>query len=112
MDLYGTPTSPYTRVVRIMARELGHDLPLKEMNWRKMPDELFRLNPAGRIPLLVDDGHKVFESRIIAAYLQAKGEPKPAPDLRPLGGDGRWEEENLIRSEEHTTEPQPLMRIP
>src|SRR3546814_15868084 len=66
------------------------------MNWRKMPDDLFRLNPAVRIPLLVDDGRKVFESRIIAAYLQAKAGPNPAPDFRALAGDGRWDEENLV----------------
>lgn len=54
MELYGTKNSPYTRVVRVLAAELGLAPELRPMVWRETPDALFELNPTGRVPVLVD----------------------------------------------------------
>ncbi len=96
MEIYGTPTSPYTRIARIVAAELGFQPPLRTIKWRETPDDLFKINPAGRIPLLVDGECSVGESRTICNYLMAHPEARPAASFRRLDGDARWDEENLL----------------
>lgn len=98
MRLFGTYTSPYTRIVRIMAIELGFDLPLVEIYWRKTPMELFAMNPRGRIPVLADEGSYVTESRTIVEYLWEKGGDGVFKhgDLRRICGETRWEEEAVL----------------
>lgn len=96
MEIYGTPTSPYTRIARIIAAELGFQPPLRTMKWRETPDELFKINPAGRVPLLVDGDRKVCESRTICNYLMAHPEARPEASFRKLDGATRWDEENLL----------------
>lgn len=97
MQLFGTCTSPYTRIVRIMAIELGYDLPLCEIRWRQTPEKLFAINPRGRIPVLVDMDVLVTESRTIVEYLweKAGGQMPRHTDLRNIC-ESRWEEEAIL----------------
>lgn len=96
MELYGTRTSPFTRVVRIVAMELGFALDLREIFWRLSSDALFQLNPGGRVPLLVDGARRLGESRTICSYLMEHGQARAAESFRVLGGTRRWDEENLV----------------
>lgn len=96
MELYGTANSPYTRIVRVLAAELGLEPELRPMAWRETPDALFALNPTGRVPVLVDGTRRVTDSRVICAYLAQHPQARPAPDLRLPGGSTRWDEEGLV----------------
>ena len=48
--LYGTPTSPYTRIARIAAAEFGYEYEFCGLRWRVSPAELFEINPVRRVP--------------------------------------------------------------
>ncbi|MBV8940022.1 MAG: glutathione S-transferase family protein [Alphaproteobacteria bacterium] len=80
--LYHTPLSPFCRKVRIALREKGIDFELMEENpWQKNL-EFFALNPAGEVPVLVEeDGTVVSGSYAIGEYLE---DTYPEPPL--LGG--------------------------
>lgn len=96
MQLFGTHNSPYTRIVRVIANELGFVPALQELHWRSAPQETFTVNPTGRVPVLVDGELRLFESRVIAEYLLQHPRARPSADLRPPGGPKHWEEQNLI----------------
>ena len=97
MELIGTYTSPFTRLVRIFALELGFDIPVRELFWRKTPDELFAVNPRGRIPILRDGTTYIAESRVIVDYLWEKvPERGVTAGLRRIQGEGRWVEEGVL----------------
>ena len=69
--LYGSPQSRTTRVLWMLA-ELGVPFEHVPVGWDdpflKTPDFL-RINPAGRIPAIVDDGMALSESLAINLYL-------------------------------------------
>lgn len=69
--LYHTPLSPFCRKVRLMLREKGLDFELAQENpWQKNL-EFFALNPAGEVPVLVEeDGMVVSGAYAIAEYLE------------------------------------------
>ncbi len=77
MKLYSAPLSPFARKVRIMAIELGlaERLELVHQSVNPVtPDESFQAtgNPLGKIPaLLTDEGQTLYDSHVIAAYLDA-----------------------------------------
>src|SRR3569623_758843 len=70
MKLYGTLTSPYVRKVRAFLHEKGwaHDFVIEAPS--DAAGNVARLNPLGKIPVLVrDDGEVVFESMMLIEYL-------------------------------------------
>jgi glutathione S-transferase len=74
MKLRYSPTSPYVRKVRIMLIETGLDkaVELVPTNPWAADTDLGEDNPIGKVPTLVDnDGHQVFDSRVIVDYLDA-----------------------------------------
>jgi glutathione S-transferase len=81
--LYHLWLSPYSRKVRIALREKGLECDLKvEKVWERRP-EFLGLNPAGTVPVLVDEnGAIVSDSSVICEYLE---ESHPEPPL--LAGD-------------------------
>lgn len=81
-QLYHTPLSPFCRKVRMCLREKNLEFSLVEENpWEKNL-KLFALNPAGEVPVLVeDDGTVVSGSYAICEYLE---DTYPTPRL--LGG--------------------------
>jgi len=88
MKLYGTLTSPYVRKVRAFLHEKGlaHDFVIEAPS--DAAGNVARLNPLGKIPVLVrDDGEVVFESMMIIEYLDSvRGAP-----LIPPTGEARWQ---------------------
>lgn len=90
MQLFYSPTSPYARKCRVVARERGLMGELEEVacNPQEDPAELHASNPLGRVPALVlDDGAAIFDSPVIAEYLDGLGN---APALIPAAGAPRF----------------------
>ena len=71
MKLHFSPTSPYVRKVRVVAAEKGLASKIELLSsspW--VENDLPKANPSGRVPTLVtDDGTALFDSRVIAEYL-------------------------------------------
>lgn len=70
MKLIGTITSPYVRKVRIVLAEKKFECDFA-IDMPSQPDSAVpALNPLARIPVLVlDDGSPLYDSRVIAEYL-------------------------------------------
>jgi glutathione S-transferase len=90
MKLYGSPTSPYARKVRVAIRELGLSDQVDEIDvdpFSPTP-EFLAANPLGKIPALVTEkGDALPDSRLILDYLTHR-----QSGLTPLSrGARRWE---------------------
>lgn len=82
LTIYGSPRSRTMRVLWLAA-ELGLDYEHVPLAWDdpalKQPDFL-KINPAGSVPVIVDDGFALSESLAICLYLAKKhGSTGPAP---------------------------------
>lgn len=83
LELYTHPMSPCAQKVRIVLAEKGIDWTARHVS---LPDKenlsaaYLKLNPAGVVPTLVDDGTPVIESSVICEYLDDKWPDVP---LRP-----------------------------
>lgn len=71
MKLIGSNTSPYVRRIRLLLADHPHEFVHLEI-YGADRDELRRRNPALKIPMLVDGDQDIFDSRVIARYLQEK----------------------------------------
>jgi glutathione S-transferase len=72
MRLLGSTTSPYTRKVRLVLLEKGIPHEFLVAPPREPSAGIPGLNPLGRVPVLVlDDGDCVFDSPVIAEYVDA-----------------------------------------
>lgn len=92
MKLHYATASPYARKVRIVARECGLLDRIEELEGAVSPVDLNETvaaaNPIAKVPTLVlDDGTALYDSRVIAEYLDSL---QAAPTLFPAGGDARW----------------------
>lgn len=93
MKLYYSSRSPYVRFVMIAAHEAGVqdrlELDPTLVNIEVPHPVLFEHNPLCKIPTLVlDDGSAIFDSRVIAEYLDSLG----GGSLVPSGGAERLTE--------------------
>lgn len=86
MKLYDFLPCPFGQKVRIVLAEKGLAYELIEIDLpqgeQRRPDFL-RLNPFGRVPVLVDEDTTVYDSTIIAEYLE---DEYPEPPLLPAVG--------------------------
>lgn len=90
MQLFYSPTSPYARKCRVVARERDLMADVEEVACSPMedPPELQRKNPLGKVPaLILDDGTAIFDSPVIAEYLDGLGS---GPALIPAAGPARF----------------------
>ncbi len=90
--LYHTPLSPFSRKVRLVLAEKRIEVELAEERYWEQGPELFRRNPAGKIPVLRHDGMLLAESQAICEYLD---ETVPTPPLMPESAAGRYEVRRL-----------------
>jgi RNA polymerase-associated protein len=89
LKLYDYPDCPFCQKVRVVLAEkdleyekIFVDLRKQE---QKLPDFL-RLNPYGKVPVLVDEDEVVYDSTIINEYLE---DEYPLPRLMPEDSQGR-----------------------
>ena len=86
MKLYDFLPCPFGQKVRIVLAEKGLSYELIQVDIsqgeQRRPDFL-RLNPFGRVPVLVDEDTTVYDSTIIAEYLE---DEYPEPPLLPVVG--------------------------
>ncbi len=86
MKLYSGPLSLFSAKARIALAEKGLEHELIQVGWsredRYLPHhpEVVRLNPKRQVPLLVDGDVVVYDSTLIAEYLEEK---YPQPPLFP-----------------------------
>ncbi len=93
MKLYMSPTSPFARKARIIVRELDLTRLVEEIPVSPTTsEELRKINPLGKIPVLVlDDGSTLIDSPVICEYLNNLGGGKFFPGMtiwREVSG--RW----------------------
>ena len=72
MKLYNANLSPNAFRVRVVASELGIELDVIEVDFRKgehKSESYLAINPNGKVPVLVDGDFVLWESRAINAYL-------------------------------------------
>lgn len=83
--LYHLPLSPFCRKVRLVLAEKKLEVDLiEERPWERRLDFL-RMNPAGRVPVLVTaEGRVLSESRAITGYLEDLHPNPPLMPDRPL----------------------------
>ncbi len=80
MKLITSPTSVYGRKIRMLIREKGLAIDEEFVNpWTNRP-ALLGVNPLSKIPVLVlDDGTNVYDSVVIADYIDTLGAPRMLP---------------------------------
>jgi glutathione S-transferase len=86
MKLYDFLPCPFGQKVRIMLAEKGLSYELVQIDLaqgEQRRPEFRRLNPFGRVPVLVDEDTTVYDSTIIAEYLE---DEYPEPPLLPAVG--------------------------
>ena len=89
MKLIGAQTSPYVRKVRVVLAEKKLECGFVEENVWSEDTQISESNPLGKVPCLVlDGGEAVFDSRVIAEYLDGLS---PVGKLIPPSGRERVE---------------------
>ncbi|GBB83248.1 hypothetical protein RclHR1_01000004 [Rhizophagus clarus] len=75
ITVFGYPTSPFSRMVYYVLKELGLSYEIAQPNNHeeiKTPEYLATKHPFGKIPYLDDDGFHIYETRAITRYLVNK----------------------------------------
>jgi glutathione S-transferase len=76
MKLLASKTSPYARKVRILLAEKQIPFELVEESAWNVASTVPRFNPLNKVPVLVlDDGTSLYDSSVIAEYLDPMGAP-------------------------------------
>jgi glutathione S-transferase len=89
LKLYDYPDCPFCQKVRVVLAEkdLEYDKVLVDLRKQEQKaPEFLRLNPYGKVPVLVDEDEVVYDSTIINEYLE---EEYPLPRLMPEDSQGR-----------------------
>lgn len=83
IKLYDYPQCPFCRKVRVVLAEKGIKYERVFVDLRKKEqkrEEFLRLNPYGKVPVLLDNGDVIYESSVINEYINEK---YPNPPLMP-----------------------------
>lgn len=85
MRLLYSPISPFARKVRVLALEKGLSALFSLEIVAPFQDETLRLqNPLCKVPaLILDDGEVIFDSSVIADYVDGLSEPRLIPQAQP-----------------------------
>jgi glutathione S-transferase len=86
MKLYGSQTSPYVRRLRLLMENLEYEFVSMNIFEEKDRQVLRQLSPILKIPVLVNDPEKIYDSRQIFRYL-CESSVHPKLD---------WEQENAL----------------
>lgn len=91
MKLIGSLTCPYVRKIRIILTEkyINYDFAI-DIPWNT-DSHVATHNPLGKIPVLImDNGKTLFDSRVIAEYLDSLEHTDSTFRLIPESGPHRW----------------------
>jgi glutathione S-transferase len=90
VKLWYSPNSPYARKCVVIAEERGLSGAMEVVAVNPMEEGALRKdNPLSKVPALVlDDGTALYDSTVIAEYLDSIG--KTGAALYPAGGKARW----------------------
>jgi glutathione S-transferase len=80
IQLYSAAVCPYAQRTRILLQEKGLSFQLHEIDLQQKPADFLEISPYGKVPVLLCDGDRVWESAIINEYLE---EVFPTPALMP-----------------------------
>ena len=87
MKLLGSITSPYVRKVRVVLAEKKLDYVFVQEDVWAADTTIAQINPLGKVPCLVmEDGSALYDSRVIAEYLDTL---TPVCKLFPANANGR-----------------------
>lgn len=83
LTIIGSQTSPFARIIRALCLELDLEhtlqaLPPTPKMTQEDKDYLRESNPLLRVPVLIDNGQTVFDSRIMAYHLMQKSHKNPS----------------------------------
>ena len=82
--LYHLWLSPLSRKIRVVLKEKNLDFTMKvEKTWERRP-EFLALNPAGEVPVLIDDDHVLAGTEAIVEYLDEVYREKLLIGINPL----------------------------
>ena len=91
IKLYDFPQSPHCQKVRLVLAEkdLSYEKVFVDLtkNEQKTPDFL-RLNPYGRVPVLIDDEEVIYDSTVINEYLEDEYPHPHSCRRNPASGHG------------------------
>ncbi len=96
IKLYDYPQCPFCRKVRIVLAEkcIEYEKIFVDLRKKEQKKENFiKLNPYGKVPVLVDEDAVIYESSIINEYLDEKF---PTPPLMPPDFTGRAKVQILV----------------
>lgn len=105
--LYDAPRCPYCARVRIVLAEKSVSFEVVEIDLSDRPRWLYEKNPAGRVPVLEEDGWPLPESEVIMEFLE---ERYPEPRLLPVDPADRASVRLLIHRAEELTDPYYALR--
>jgi glutathione S-transferase len=80
IHLYSYQACPFARRTRMALIEKGLDFELTEIDIKNKPKDFATISPYGKVPVLLDDDKRIYESAIINEYLD---EQYPDPQLMP-----------------------------
>jgi glutathione S-transferase len=100
--LYDAARCPYCARVRIVLAEKGVELDVVEIDLSDRPTWLYEKNPAGKVPVLEEDGRSLPESAVIMEFLE---ERYPEPPLLPPDAADRAFVRLLVFRDHELTDP-------
>jgi glutathione S-transferase len=86
LKLYSFKLCPFAHRVRLTLAEKRLDAELVEINLKDKPADFLSISPSGRVPVLVHDAKRIWESAVIMEYLE---EAFPEPPLMPIDASQR-----------------------
>jgi glutathione S-transferase len=102
ITLYDAPRCPYCARVRIVLAEKEIPFEVVEIDLSDRPGWLYEKNPAGRVPVLEEDGRPLPESVVIMEFLE---ERYPFPPLLPADPADRALARLRIFRDDELTDP-------
>jgi glutathione S-transferase len=102
ITLYNAARCPYAARARIVLAEKGIEFEAVEIDLSDRPAWLYEKNPAGRVPVIEEDGWVLAESAVIMEFLE---ERYPQPPLLPPDPADRAAVRLLVFRDHDFTDP-------
>jgi stringent starvation protein A len=84
LTLFSRATCAFSHRVRLVLAEKGIHCDIVNVEGDDLPEDLAELNPYGTVPTLVDRGLVLYESRVIADYLDERFPHPPLMAVDPV----------------------------